>query len=191
MKIQFAQYLLFFNPLSIIWMSLPCSLSTSLVAQTVKRLCTMWETQVWALGWKDPLEKEMAIHSSTIAWRILWTEEPGRLQSVGSQRVRHDWAAHVPWLSELWYHHSLSVVTRLWAPWGHTVCVRTHKHCLFYLVSFSSFISERRAKGLWGRRLREKTQSPCLCQSCIHIFIFISKLRLEMTFRNLMNKDPV
>ena len=44
------------------------------------------------LGWEDPLEKEMAIHSSTIAWKILWTEEPGRLQSMGSQRVGHDWA---------------------------------------------------------------------------------------------------
>ena len=63
---------------------------TSLVAQTVKRLSTMWETRVQAPGWDDPLEKEMAIHSSTIAWKIPWTEEPGGLYSVGSQRVRHD-----------------------------------------------------------------------------------------------------
>ena len=63
---------------------------TSLVAQTVKRLSTMWETWVRALGWEDPLEKEMAIHSSTIVWRIPWTEEPGKLQSMGSQRVGHD-----------------------------------------------------------------------------------------------------
>ena len=63
---------------------------TSLVAQTVKHLSTMRETQVQALSWEGPLEKEMAIHSSTIAWKIPWTEEPGRLQSVGSQRVRHD-----------------------------------------------------------------------------------------------------
>ena len=63
---------------------------TSLVAQTVKRLSTMWETWVQALGWEDPLEKEMAIHSSTIAWKIPWTEEPGRLQSKGLQRVGHD-----------------------------------------------------------------------------------------------------
>ena len=60
------------------------------VAQTVKRLSTMWETRVRALGWEDPLEKEMAIHSSTIARKIPWTEEPGRLQSIGLQRVRHD-----------------------------------------------------------------------------------------------------
>ena len=62
----------------------------SLVAQTVKRLSTMQETQVRSLSWEDPLEKEMAIHSRTIAWKIPWTEEPGRLQSMGSQRVGHD-----------------------------------------------------------------------------------------------------
>ena len=61
-------------------------------AQMVKRLPTMWETWVWSLGWEDPLEKEMATHSSTFAWKIPWTEEPGRLQSMGSQRVGHDWA---------------------------------------------------------------------------------------------------
>ena len=60
------------------------------VAQIVKRLPTMWETQIQSLGWEDPLEKEMAIHSSTIAWKIPWTEDPGRLQSMGSQRVGHD-----------------------------------------------------------------------------------------------------
>ena len=60
------------------------------LAQTVKRLSTVWETQVRALGWEDPLEKEMAIHSRTIAWKIPWTEEPGRLQSMRSQRVGQD-----------------------------------------------------------------------------------------------------
>ena len=58
---------------------------TSLVAQTVKHLSTMPETRVRSPGWEDPLKKEMAIHSSTIAWKIPWTEEPGRLQSVESQ----------------------------------------------------------------------------------------------------------
>ena len=65
---------------------------TSLVAQVVKRLPTMWETQVQSLGQEDPLENEMATHSSILAWKIPWTEEPGRLQSMGSQRVGHDWA---------------------------------------------------------------------------------------------------
>ena len=52
----------------------------------------MRETWVWSLGWEDPLEKEMATHSTILAWRIPWTEEPGGLQSTGSQRVGHDWA---------------------------------------------------------------------------------------------------
>ena len=63
---------------------------SSLVAQMVKHLSTMQETQVQSLGWEDPPEKEMAIHPSTIAWKIPWTEEPGRLQSMGLQRVGHD-----------------------------------------------------------------------------------------------------
>ena len=56
----------------------------------VKRLPAMQETWVRSLGWEDPLEKEMATHSSTLAWKIPWTKEPGRLQSMGSQRVRHN-----------------------------------------------------------------------------------------------------
>ena len=59
------------------------------MAQTVKCLPTMRETQVRSLGGEDPLEKEMATHSSTLAWKIPW-EEPGRLQSMGSQRIGHD-----------------------------------------------------------------------------------------------------
>ena len=64
---------------------------TSLVAQTVKHLPTMWGTRVPTLGWEDLLEKEMATHSSILAWRIPWTEKPGGLQSMGSRRVEHDW----------------------------------------------------------------------------------------------------
>ena len=56
----------------------------------VKHLSTMRETRVQSLGREDPLEKEMAIHSNTIAWKIPWTEEPGRLQSMGLQRIGHD-----------------------------------------------------------------------------------------------------
>ena len=68
---------------------------TSLVAQMAKRLPTMWETRVQSLGQKDPLEKEMATHSSSLAWKIPWTEKPGRLQSMGSQRVGHDWVKYI------------------------------------------------------------------------------------------------
>ena len=62
----------------------------SLVAQTVKNLLAMWETRVLSLGQEDPLEEGTATHSSILAWRIPWTEEPGRFWFIGSQRVRHD-----------------------------------------------------------------------------------------------------
>ena len=67
-----------------------CCARASLVAQMVKCLPAMKETWVRSLGWEDPLEKETATHSSTLAWKIPWMEEPGRLQSMGSQRVGHD-----------------------------------------------------------------------------------------------------
>ena len=60
------------------------------MAQTVKNPPAVQETQVQSLSWEDPLEKEMATRSGTLAWRIPWTEEPGGLQSMGSQRVRHN-----------------------------------------------------------------------------------------------------
>ena len=60
------------------------------MVQTVKNLCAMQETLVQSLGWEDALEKEMVTHSSILAWKILWTEEPVGLQSMGSQRAGHD-----------------------------------------------------------------------------------------------------
>ena len=62
----------------------------SVVAQLVKNLTAMQKIQVQSLGWEDPLKEEMATHPSILAWRIPWTEEPGRPQSLGSQRVRHN-----------------------------------------------------------------------------------------------------
>ena len=67
---------------------------SSPVAQAVKNLPAMQKTWVWALDWEDLLEMGMATHSSILAWRISWTEEPGRLQSMGSQRVRHNLATN-------------------------------------------------------------------------------------------------
>jgi len=67
-----------------------CRINHSLVAHSVKNLPAMRETRVRFLGWEDPLEKEMATHSSILAWRISWTEEPGGLQPMGTQRIRHD-----------------------------------------------------------------------------------------------------
>ena len=65
------------------------------MAQTVKNLPAMWETDVPSLGEEDPLEKEMATHSSSLTWKIPWTEEPGGLQSMGSQRVGPDWVTNI------------------------------------------------------------------------------------------------
>ena len=67
----------------------------SLVAQSVKDLPAVQETQIRSLGQEDPLEKEIATHSSILAWEIPWTEKPGRVQSMGSQRVGHDWATNI------------------------------------------------------------------------------------------------
>ena len=71
------------------------------VAQRLKRLPGMWEIWVPSLGQEDPLEKEMATHSGTLPWRIPWREEPGRLQSMGSQRVGHDLATSLHFHSQL------------------------------------------------------------------------------------------
>ena len=94
---------------------------STLVAQMGKHLPTMWETQVRSLGWEDPLEKEMATHSSTLAWRIPCGEEPGRLQSTGSQRVGHDFTFTFTfrtwkqprcsltdeWIKKMWYIYTM------------------------------------------------------------------------------------
>ena len=79
-----------FTPKSFLLLFKKYFFEASLVAQTLKCLPAMRETQVRSLGQEDPLEKEMATHSSILAWRIPWTEEPGRLPSTGSQRVSHD-----------------------------------------------------------------------------------------------------
>ena len=84
----------FINNLGVNW--------ASLVAHMIQSLPAMQETQVWSLGWEDPLEKGMATHSSIFAWRIPWTEEPGGLQSMRQQRDRHDWATN-KLLSKLHY----------------------------------------------------------------------------------------
>ena len=84
----FSPYCVTFSDIYFIFLYL--SGMASPVAQTIKRLPTMRETWVRSLGREDPLEKEIATHSSILAWKIPWTEEPGRLQSVGSQRVEHN-----------------------------------------------------------------------------------------------------
>ena len=78
-----------FNKL-ILFIKWPSSHGAFLVAQLVKNLPAVQDTLVRSLGWEDPLEKEMVTHSSILAWKISWTEEPGGLQSMGSQRAGHD-----------------------------------------------------------------------------------------------------
>ena len=75
-----------FSPLFLEW--------ASPVTEMVKNPPVMQETGIWSLGWKDPLEKRLATHSSIFAWRIPWTEEPGRLESMGLQKVGHNWATN-------------------------------------------------------------------------------------------------
>ena len=82
---------LLYNWVTLFFCAMSCFVGTSVVAQMVKNLPAMQETHVQSLGWEDPLEKGMTPHSGTLAWRIPRTEEPGGLQSMGSQRVRHDW----------------------------------------------------------------------------------------------------
>ena len=87
-------------------------METSLVAQSVRNLPEVQETRVWSLGQEDLLEKEMANHSSILAWKIPWTEKPGRLKSMGWQTIRHDWATHTHTHTHTHNQHN----TFYWAP---------------------------------------------------------------------------
>ena len=111
----------------------------SLVAQRLKRLPAMRETWVRSLGREDPLEKEMATHSSIPAWRIRWTEEPGELQSTGSQRVGHDWATSLSLNKPYWpkNHINNSKVNR--------VILRFLKNFVLLMHFFPSLIRFNRA----------------------------------------------
>ena len=99
----------------------------------VKRLPAMWETWVRSLGQEDSLEKEMATHSSILAWRIPWTEEPGGLQSTGSRRVGHNWATSLS-LKRKWKCQSLCCVWLFVTPW-------TEYTCSNFLTLFLLFLS--------------------------------------------------
>ena len=107
-----------FRAPSVLDLSPRCAVWASLEAQTVKNPPAMQETHAWLLSWEDPLEKGKATHSSVLAWRIPWTEEPGGLQSMGLQRVGHDWAT-----SNL---HQPSVL-----PLGHLPGERGHHECMW------------------------------------------------------------
>ena len=131
----------------------------SLVAQTLKRLPTMRETQVRFLDGEDSLEKEMATQSSTLAWEIPWMEEPLRLQSMGSQRVGHDWVTSVSV-----YIHLLQVQLLLQLP-----LLRLQELHLYLLVHHTPRQQERRSSPLkhwWSHRLLPG--SPLAASLCLH-----------------------
>ena len=90
------------------------STGASLVAQRLKHLPAMWETWVRFLGWEDPLEKEMAAYSSILAWRIPWREQPGRLQSTGLQKVKHDFTFTFTFIHDYCKNNSLDEVDLSW-----------------------------------------------------------------------------
>ena len=97
------------------WWNILKLTGASLVAQMVKNLPAMQETQVWFLGQEDPLEKGMSTHSSILAWRIPWTEESGGLQSMGSEKVGHNWTTFIFFSNWLWwwFHNSVNVLSAM------------------------------------------------------------------------------
>ena len=131
----------------------------SLVAQTVKHLPAMWKTRVRSLGWEDPLEKETATHSSTLAWKIPW-EEPGRLQSMGSQRVRHDWATSLHFtLTQLVAEtevHRVLLIQRETLFW----IIQWHWSAYFTKRMESHNESSKLVKGRWLREFLLNNFSP-------------------------------
>ena len=96
------------------WLRACYFLYASLVGETVKRLPAMRETRVQSLGREDPLEKEIGTHSSILAWKIPWTEEPGGLQSMRLQRVRHDWVTSLSIFYIFMTFHFLLMIYCVW-----------------------------------------------------------------------------
>ena len=109
----------------------------------VKNLCALQEIQgtwVWSLGWEDPLEEEMATHSSILAWKIAWPQKPGGLQSMGSQRVGHGWAQ----LSTV--HGSEAQISFVWIIWWNGIL--ENKFYYLNIIKFkSSFIFQTTKNG--------------------------------------------
>ena len=165
------------------------NISTTLyVAQTVKCLPTMRETGVRSLGQEQPLEKEMATYSSTVAWKILWMGDPGRLQSMGSKRVRHDWATslslymYVQSLSRVWLfatpwtvacQASLSMEFSRQEYWSGLSFISPSNYCICFLsptpLSLHSWINTSLLP-LPSSRLFEMTSAFCLPGPCCQLF---------------------
>ena len=139
---RFLSHINYYKILSIVF----CPIQrTSLVAQTIKP--TMQETWVRSLGQENPLEKKMAIHSCTLTWKIPWMEEPGRLQSMGSQRVRHDW------LTSLYF-----------SPIAVGPCVSIVLYGSVYRDIFGNMDGPREYQAKWSKTEKEKHRMiPLIC----------------------------
>ena len=146
---------------SLLCISLPAELPGKL-ASRVKRLPAIRETLVWFLGRKDPLEKEMATHSSTLAWKIPWTEELGRLQSMGSQRVGHNWATSLHFTSFIFTHTHI-----IWNPepgYRTSLSQRTNKHTIISDSAGCRLLGMGKAS-LWESQ-NTGAGSPCSSGCC-------------------------
>ena len=107
-------------------------------AQRLKRLPGIQKPRVRSLGWEDPLEKEMAPHSSTLAWRIPWREQPGRLQSMGSQRDGHDWATSLTQGAPVLVTHIFTIAVSF--PWSFDHYIGSlFVSCLYFKICFVQY----------------------------------------------------
>ena len=135
---------------------------TSLVAQTVKR-------RVRSLGWEDPPEKEIAIHSRTLAWKIPWTEEPGRLRPMGSQRVEHDWVTSLSLSNNAEELSIDSQVTQV------EEGLKSLSSTCFYHYAFGQYNTERndsymiKERAAWRQEFLWISQSLNIYQKCCHM----------------------
>ena len=133
----------------------------------VKHLPTMQETRVRSLGGEDPLEKEMATHFSILAWRIPWTEEPARLQSMGSQRVRHDWATSLTHSQDDIYLHFLY--------WHFAIKARqcTRVHVCVHTLWVQQLPQGQRSRGGFKQRLHWGIRNPqCRKVTCRKVLVW-------------------
>ena len=110
------------------------------VAQMIKNKPAMQETRVWSLGQEDPLEKGMAIHTSILAWKIPWTEEPGRLWSTGLQRVREDWVTNLRLYNSVWFDWFIIVIILLEAQSLPNLANRLNLCCFPYPSDISPLV---------------------------------------------------
>ena len=144
----------------------------------------MQETQVWPLGWQDTLEKEMATDSSILAWNISWTEEPGGLQSMGSQRVGHDWVTNTYLLNSITFQGPEGLTHRVGEFWGVSVGKVKTLRCYFtwrpfFITVWKPAASKR--TGVMGHYTLRKG-FPCGSDGCLHW----GRLRFEPWVRKIL-----